>query len=117
MSKTTMKIVLAAAATFLLASNAYAGPVLLSATQMDAVAAGGAPSSTGFICPVISTDAVLHSVKAAEPQDGLYTIIGPNVSVPIGATNTLNNGTAGSPGGAYASPGDTGYTAIWSTAG
>lgn len=83
--------------------------------QMDGVAAGGAPSPTGFICPVISTDAVLHSPKAASPEDGLYTILGPDVAVPMGATNTLDNGTSGNPHGDYASPGDTGYTAIWYT--
>lgn len=109
------KLTLAATAACLLGSNAYAGSMVLSDAQMDGVAAGGAPSATGFICPVIPTDAVLNSVQAAEPQAGLYTIIGPAVAVPMGATNTLDDGTSGSPGGDYASPGDTGYTAIWYT--
>ncbi len=115
MTKPTLKIVFAAAATFVLASNAYAQPVTLSDMQMDSVAAAGAPSPTGFICPVISTDAVLNSPKSGDLGGGFYTIGGPDVSVPVGATNTLSDGTSGSPGGTFASPGDTGYTAIWYT--
>nr|MBC8241509.1 hypothetical protein [Alphaproteobacteria bacterium] len=46
--------------------------------------------------------------------NGAYSIIGPSVSVPVGATNGEG---AGSPGGTFASPGDSGYTAIWNTAG
>lgn len=117
MTKLTRKLALAGAVTCLLASNAFAGSMVLSDSQMDSVAAGGKPTATGFICPVIPTDAVLHSVNSAEPQSGLYTIIGPSVAVPMGATNTLDDGSAGSPGGDYASPGDTGYTAIWYTGG
>lgn len=113
MTKTSMKIVLAAAATFVLASNAYAEPLVLSATQMDSVAAGGAPSPTGFVCPVISTDAVLNAKNGIE-INGAYSILGPAVAVPVGATN--GNGT-GAPGGTFSSPGDTNYTAIWNTSG
>ncbi|MBT3334554.1 MAG: hypothetical protein HOK21_16025 [Rhodospirillaceae bacterium] len=113
MTKMMMKVVLATAATVLLAANAYAGPVTLSATQMDAVAAGGAPSPTGFVCPVISTDAVLNAKNGIE-INGAYSILGPVVRVPVGATNDEG---AGSPGGTFASPGDAGYTAIWNTAG
>ena len=42
MTKTTVKMVLAAAATFMLASNANAGPLVLSNAQLDSVAAAGA---------------------------------------------------------------------------
>lgn len=112
MTKTSMKIVLAAAATFVVAANAHAEPLMLSDTQMDAVAAGGAPSPTGFVCPVISTDAVLNAKNGTAIGDGAYSIIGPAVAVPIGATN---GDGAGTPGGPFASPGDDGYTAIWST--
>lgn len=111
MTKTSMKIVLAAAATFVLAANAHAEPLMLSDTQMDAVAAGGAPSPTGFVCPVIGTDAVLNAKNGIE-INGAYSILGPQVAVPTGATNQDG---AGSPGGSFASPGDDGYTAIWST--
>ena len=116
MMKSMKKLAFAGAATCLLASNAYAGSMVLSDSQMDAVAAGGAPSPTGFICPVISTDAVLNA-KNGIMINGAYSILGPSVAVPTGATNTLDDGSAGSPGGDYAAPGDTGYTAIWYTGG
>jgi len=41
---------------------------------------------------------------------GDTTIIGPDVTVPTFATN---DDGAGTPGGAHASPGDDGQTAIW----
>lgn len=113
MTKFKGKLALAAAATCLLASNAFADAMVLSDTQMDSVAAGGAPSPTGFICPVISTDAVLNATNGIA-INGAYSILGPDVAVPVGATN---DDGAGSPGGTYASPGDTGYTAIWYTGG
>jgi hypothetical protein len=87
--------------------------VKLSDAQLDAVAAGGAPSPTGFVCPVIGTEAVLHAKNGIE-INGAYSIIGPDVKVPVDATN--GNGS-GSPAGSYASPGDSDYTAIWNTSG
>lgn len=92
-----------AVATLLLASSVNAAPVTLNLSQMDTVAGGA------FVCPVISTDAVLNA-KAGIQINGAYSILGPTVSVPVHATN--DNG-AGSPGGSFASPGDTSYTAIW----
>lgn len=87
-----------------------AEPVSLSEAQMDAVTAGGAPTPTGFVCPVITTDAVLNSPKGAAIGEGHYTIGGPDVAVPIHATN---GDGAGTPGGPHSEPGDTDYTAIW----
>ena len=111
MTKSTMKVTLALLAAGLFASTAYAEPVSLSIAQMDSVAAGGVETVDGFVCPVISTDAVLNSVKGAGPiAEGDYTIIGPDVSVPVHATNADG---AGSPGVSYSSPGETDYTAIW----
>ena len=110
MTKSTMKIALALFATGLFASTAYAGPVSLTAAQMDTVAAGGVQTVDGFVCPVISTDAVLNSVNGIAIAGGDYSILGPDVSVPVHATNADG---AGSPGGAHAAPGDTNYTAIW----
>ncbi len=110
MTKATMKLTIAVFAGCLLASGAYATPVSLSAAQMDSVAAAGVETVDGFVCPVITTDAVLNSPNGAAIGGGDYSIIGPDVSIPIGATN--DNG-AGAPGGAHASPGDTTYTAIW----
>lgn len=64
----------------------------------------------GFVCPVISTDAVLNSPKGGAIAGGDYTIGGPTVTVPLHATN---DDGAGSPGGDHARPGDTTYTAVW----
>ena len=82
--------------------------VLLAAPSLSLAA--GVEKTDGFVCPVISTDAVLNSPKGAAIAGGDYTIGGPNVSVPVHATN--GDGT-GSPGGAHRAPGDTDYTAIW----
>lgn len=107
-----IKFVLTLGAGCLFASGIAANPVALNDDQLDRVTAGGAPSPTGFVCPVISTANVLHSPRAAGPlgDTGHYTIIGPEVAVPMHATN--GNGT-GVPGGPHSAPGDTDYTAIW----
>ena len=97
------KLALSALATLMLASGANAAPVSLSLDQMDTVSGGA------FVCPVISTDAVLNAKNGIQ-INGAYSIIGPTVSVPVGATN---GDGAGSPGGPFSSPGDTNYTAIW----
>ena len=111
MTKATMKIALALFTGCLFASAAYAEPVSLNAAQLDSVAAGGMETVDGFVCPVISTDAVLNSVNGAGPiAEGDYTVLGPDVTVPLHATN--GNGS-GNPGVSYASPGETDYTAIW----
>ena len=52
--------------------------------------------TNGFVCPVFNPNS--------------HTIIGPNVSVPLHATN---GDGAGSPPGWHARPGDMDYTAIW----
>ena len=67
----------------------------------------------GFVCPVFNSNSAVaeHNPNAVPIANGDYTIVGPEVSVPIHATN--GDGT-GSPGGAHSSPGDTDYTAIWS---
>jgi len=98
----------------LMASGAMAStPMQLSDSQMDQVTGGS------FVCPVISTENVLHSPKSGTlgPMDGedgpvYYTIGGPTVGdgVPMHATN---GGGTGSPGGPYTAPGDPTYTAIW----
>ncbi|MHC4093601.1 MAG: hypothetical protein ACYSVY_25575 [Planctomycetota bacterium] len=99
-----------AAIALMWAASAHAGPVTLSAAQMDSVAAAGVETVDGFVCPVITTDAVLNSPNGGAIYGGDYTIIGPDVAVPVFATN--DNG-AGAPTGAHAQPGDTSYTAIW----
>lgn len=112
MTKSIMKSMPAVFSLILFAAGASAAPVPLSSAQMDAVAAGGVATTDGFVCPVISTDGVLNSPKGAELGiDGFYTIGGPDVTVPVHATN---GDGAGSPGGPFSMPGDTDYTAIWS---
>jgi hypothetical protein len=64
-----------------------------------------------FVCPVITTDAVLNSPKGAAIGEGHYTIGGPSVVVPEDATNADGEGT---PPGPHSQPGDPDYTAIWS---
>ncbi len=88
-----------------LASGAAAAPIELNAAQMDQITAAG------FVCPVFNADAVgAHNPNAVQIGGGDYSIIGPDVTVPVHATN--GNG-AGSPGGAHSQPGDSDYTAIW----
>lgn len=92
------------------AASAHAQPVELTSGQMDSVVAAGVERVDGFVCPVITTDAVLNSPKGMAIGEGHYTIIGPDVSIPIHATN---GDGAGTPPGAHSAPGDTDYTAIW----
>lgn len=101
---------LAVMVTGLLASGVYAAPVQLNDAQLDGVAAGGKERMAGFVCPVLSEVAGTHNPNAVAIAGGDYTILGPNVSVPIHATNDNGNG---SPGGSHSRPGDSSYTAIW----
>ena len=90
---------------------------LLSALAVTAAFAAPPPDKVdGFVCPILGGQAgEVHG--NSEPgkfvtleESGDTTIIGPDVRVPIQATN--ENG-AGSPHGDHASPGDPGYTPIW----
>lgn len=108
--KLETKLAIAAAIASLAAVSAQADPVTLSEAEMDSVAAGGVDSVDGFVCPVITTENVLHSPKAMPIGEGHYTIGGPDVSVPLHATN---GDGAGTPPGPHSQPGDTDYTAIW----
>jgi len=93
------------------AALAHAGPVSLTEAQMDSVAAAGVETVNGFVCPVITTENVLHAKNGGElGVEGFYTVGGPDVTVPVHATNGDGNGH---PGGPFSQPGDTNYTAIW----
>lgn len=93
------------------AASANAQPISLSAEQMDSVAAAGVDTVNGFVCPVITTENVMNSPKGGELGiEGFYTVGGPDVTVPVHATN---GDGAGHPGGPFSMPGDTDYTAIW----
>lgn len=112
MLRATIKFAAVALSSCLFASGALAAPVTLSDTELDAVAAGGVELVDGFVCPVISTENVLNSPKSgALGIEGFYTIGGPDVTVPMFATN---GDGAGSPGGPFSMPTETDYTAIWS---
>ena len=94
-----------------------AASCLISATGV-AAQRGNSPVefTEGFVCPVITTENVLHSPKGitiAPGPDGTphYSIAGPHPrSVPVHATNRDG---AGDPKREHAAPGDEGYTAIW----
>jgi hypothetical protein len=73
----------------------------------------GNPDATSFVCPVLGGQAGEHG-KAdviATIGDGDSSIIGPNVRVPMHATN--RNGDGSPADGDHASPGDDDYSPIW----
>ncbi|MBW2451990.1 MAG: hypothetical protein JRE16_05325 [Deltaproteobacteria bacterium] len=106
------KITIIVAVGLMMAIGAYAEPIPLSHVQMDSITAGGVERVDGFVCPVITTDAVLNSPKGGMLGiEGFYTIGGPDVMVPVHATNGAGNGN--NPGGPFSQPGDLNYTAIW----
>jgi len=108
--KLKAEIVFGAIIASLGAMGAHADPVALNESQMDSVAAVGIDTIDGFVCPVITTENVLHSPKAGAIGEGHYTIGGPDVSIPLHATN---GDGSGSPQGPHSEPGNTDYTAIW----
>lgn len=66
----------------------------------------------GFVCPVLGGQAGVNgNYNGITNTPNFPTVLGPEVSVPRQATNG-NNGI-NNPGGPYASPGETDYTAIW----
>lgn len=90
---------------------AAVGTVLLSSLAFAASASAAVEKTDGFVCPVFNSSAVgEHNPNAVPIGGGDYTVLGPNVSVPVNATNADG---AGSPGGAHSSPGDSDYTPIW----
>ncbi len=87
---------------------------LLAALTATAAFAEEPETTGGFVCPVLGgqagDDHGNSSPGFATIGDGDASVIGPDVTVPVHATN--DNG-AGKPGGDHASPGDANYTAIW----
>lgn len=92
--------------------------VLLGLGLAAVVAGPGAGvARADFVCPVlpISEQGAAHNKAPAFQQigGGDYSIIGPDVTVPVHATNQDG---AGDPGTAnHAAPGDPGYSPIWNT--
>ena len=92
-----------------------AAVIALSMVTATSAFADTPETTDGFVCPVLGGQAGgSHGSSAPDPfvtiGGGDTTIIGPDVTVPIHATN---DDGAGIPGDAHASPGDDGYTAIW----
>ena len=91
-----------------------AAVIALSMVTATSAFADTPETTDGFVCPVLGGQA---GDNGSTPS-GLFvtigggdtTILGPKVSIPKHATN---DDGAGIPGGAHASPGDDGYTAIW----
>ncbi len=89
--------------------------LILALGLAAAVAGPGAGvARADFVCPVlpISEQGVANNRAPAFQLigGGDYSIIGPNVTVPVHATNLDG---AGDPGSAHAGPGDAGYSPIW----
>jgi len=87
--------------------------ILVAGTLAPVAAVAGAVEKTdGFVCPVFNDDsqAGAKNPQAQPIAEGDSTIVGPEVSVPTGATN---GDGAGSPAGAHSPPGDRDYTAVW----
>jgi hypothetical protein len=130
MIKKTMAMISTMMVGGLLASNVYSAAITLGDAQLDAVAAGGRETVSGFLCTVnLHGDGLLNardhrSATAAEhvgigTPSGIdvngeyveYVTVAPsgagNLTVPAHATNT------GTPGAGFSTPGDTSYSPIW----
>ena len=86
--------------------------VLMVAALSSSVFAAPRERGEGFVCPVFNTNSQAghKNPNAVGIAGGDFTIIGPEVKVPIHATNDNGNGSSG---GAHVSPGDKNYTPIW----
>ncbi len=90
---------------------------LLAALMATAAFAAEPEPTAGFVCPVLGGQAGGdHGNSNPDPivniPSGAASVIGPNVTVPVHATNDEGEG---SPAGPHTSPGDEDYTAIWAT--
>jgi hypothetical protein len=90
--------------------------LLLTPMLIAPVLAEPPDKTDGFVCPVLGGKGGQNAIdkgkgKFIEIADGDLSVVGPEVHVPVHATNQDGDG---SPGGDHASPGDEDYTAIWS---
>lgn len=88
------------------------GAAALLAAATTGVAAAAPPGTThGFVCPVLGGQAGVNGSADvfASPAGTYNTVIGPDVTVPVLATN--NNGDS-TPLSNCLSPGDSDYSAI-----
>jgi hypothetical protein len=98
----------------LLVSTIAAASALSLVFGGSVVFAGGPEPTGSFVCPVLGGQAGgVHGNSAPEPivtiPSGSASVLGPDVHVPIGATNLDGSGNPGS----HASPGEDGYSPIW----
>jgi ABC-type phosphate transport system substrate-binding protein len=103
-----------------LALAGAAAAALAAVAPGSALAAPPDRAADPFVCPVLALPGSAASNGRCTPiGDGEYTVAPGNAgsaatfngNVPNHATNSDGSG---SPGGEHASPGDPGYTAIWS---
>ena len=87
MIKATITLISTVMITGLLASGVYAAPITLNDAQLDGVAAGGVEKVEGFVCPVIKGKGVAKNDKFFPISGGYYSFHGPDVEVPVHATN------------------------------
>ncbi|MBI2451967.1 hypothetical protein HYV50_02705 [Candidatus Pacearchaeota archaeon] len=87
--------------------------IALTVFSMLIVSADPVEKTEGFVCPVFNSNSAVgeHNPNAVQIGQGDYSVIGPDVSVPVHATN---GDGAGTPGGEHSSPGDSDYSAAWS---
>lgn len=102
MTHTHSQVALSVAAIAIFALFAYAGVAF--ATPVE--------KTDGFVCPVFNDDSAVgaHNPNSVQIGGGDYSIIGPDVAVPVTATN---DDGLGAPGGDHTAPGDSMYTAVW----
>ncbi|MBD3207268.1 hypothetical protein GF319_13135 [Candidatus Bathyarchaeota archaeon] len=93
-------------------SIVFLGLVLASLLSLP-VMAEPVEKTDSFVCPVIDFKKTPNeNTPFVEIGEGHYSVIGPDVRVPVHATN--GDGT-GVPPGPHSEPGDTDYTAIWAS--
>ena len=97
--------------------------LLGAAGALSVALLGAGPAFADFVCPVLP----ISESGAAHSNANLITIAGGDASILPGRAgdpanspvdvpdHATNDDGSGSPGGAHASPGDPGYTAIWNT--
>lgn len=93
-------------------SIVFLGLVLASLLVIP-VMAEPVEKTDGFVCPVIDFKKTPNeNTPFVLIGEGHYSVIGPDVRIPVHATN--GDGT-GVPQGPHSEPGDTDYTAIWAS--
>ena len=93
---------------------------LVGALGLVSAVSADAPNPNAFVCPVLGGEAGgSHGNSAPAPIVGIgqgdSSVIGPDVRVPIHATNQDGDGEPGPLPATLARPGDADYSPIWYT--